>query len=177
MSNRSFARTFGQDLMRGEHVVGGGGPVTSAVQVRPGGGGNEAGRAFSDRYNGGDAWAGRKSMAAGHTFGEIENYGGADRTITGTSIFDPVLCEVAYRWFCPPGGLVLDPFAGGSVRGIVASKLGRHYVGIDLRPEQVEANVAQAKRLCKGKAEPEPHWDVGDSRAILPLCPVSNLIF
>jgi DNA modification methylase len=40
---------------------------------------------------------------------------------TGTSIFDPVLCELAYRWFCPPGGLVLDPFAGGSVRGIVAA--------------------------------------------------------
>ncbi|HXF87125.1 MAG TPA: hypothetical protein VNK48_02075 [Xanthobacteraceae bacterium] len=44
---------------------------------------------------------------------------------SGTSIFDPVLCEIAYRWFCPPGGSVLDPFAGGSVRGIVASRLGR----------------------------------------------------
>jgi hypothetical protein len=31
-----------------------------------------------------------------------------------------VLCEIAYRWFSPPGGLILDPFAGGSVRGIVA---------------------------------------------------------
>jgi hypothetical protein len=41
---------------------------------------------------------------------------------TCTSIFDPVLCEIAYRWFCPSGGTVLDPFAGGSVRGIVASK-------------------------------------------------------
>lgn len=30
----------------------------------------------------------------------------------------PVLCELAYRWFCLAGGLVLDPFAGGSVRGI-----------------------------------------------------------
>jgi len=30
---------------------------------------------------------------------------------SGTSIFDPVLCELAYRWFCPPGGTVLDPFA------------------------------------------------------------------
>ena len=39
----------------------------------------------------------------------------------GTSIFDPVLCEIAYRWFCPEGATVLDPFAGGSVRGIVAA--------------------------------------------------------
>lgn len=61
----------------------------------------------------------------------------------GTSIFDPVLCELAYRWFCPPDGTVLDPFAGGSVRGVVAARLGRSYVGVDLRPEQVEANEQQ----------------------------------
>src|SRR5690606_1049376 len=41
----------------------------------------------------------------------------------GTSIFDPVLAEIAVRWFCPPGGTVLDPFAGGSVRGIVTGFL------------------------------------------------------
>ena len=35
----------------------------------------------------------------------------------GTSIFDPVVCELAYTWFAPVGGVVLDPFAGGSVRG------------------------------------------------------------
>lgn len=82
---------------------------------------------------------------------------------SGTSIFDPVLCELAYRWFCPPGGLVLDPFAGGSVRGIVASKLGRQYIGIDLRSEQVEANRRQADQIC---GDPMPVWHAGDSRAI-----------
>lgn len=65
--------------------------------------------------------------------------GGAD----GGSVFDPVLCELAYRWFCPQGGTVLDPFAGGSVRGIVAAKLGLQYVGGELRAEQVEANRTQ----------------------------------
>ena len=58
-----------------------------------------------------------------------------DQVGTGASIFDPVLCELAYRWFSPEGGTVLDPFAGGSVRGIVASKLGRQYVGHELREE------------------------------------------
>ena len=85
---------------------------------------------------------------------------------SGTSIFDPVLCELAYRWFCPPGGLVLDPFAGGSVRGIVASKLGRQYVGIDLRPEQVAANRGQAERIC---GDPVPVWHEGDSRNLARL--------
>ncbi|HEY3619493.1 MAG TPA: DNA methyltransferase [Candidatus Sulfotelmatobacter sp.] len=77
-----------------------------------------------------------------------------------TSGFDPVLSEIVYRWFSPPGGLILDPFSGGSTRGIVASKCGRDYVGIDLRPEQIQANREQAERICD---EPMPKWLVGDS--------------
>jgi DNA methylase len=74
--------------------------------------------------------------------------------VTGTSIFDPVLCELAYRWFCPPGGLVLDPFAGGSVRGVVAAKCGRRYIGIDLSERQCAANRAQAEVICGGSEMP-----------------------
>lgn len=62
---------------------------------------------------------------------------------SSTSVFDPVLTELSYRWFCPPGGHVLDPWAGGSVRGLVAARLGRQYTGIELREEQVAANQAQ----------------------------------
>lgn len=82
--------------------------------------------------------------------------------LSGVSIFDPVLCELAYMWFCPPGGLVLDPFAGGSVRGIVAAKLGRRYVGIDLSLPQIEANYQQAAETLT--IEPRPVWIHGDSR-------------
>lgn len=81
-----------------------------------------------------------------------------------TSIFDPVLCELAYRWFCPAGGLVLDPFAGGSVRGVVAARLGRPYVGMELRAEQVEANRGQLHLVQT--EDPAPAWHVGDSREI-----------
>jgi len=87
---------------------------------------------------------------------------------SGTSIFDPVLCELIYRWFCPPGGLILDPFAGGSVRGIVAAKLGRKYVGVDLSARQIEANRQQAAAICKDDA---PVWQIGDSREIDTICP------
>jgi DNA modification methylase len=119
------------------------------ANVAPGGGGGKG------------AWAERSAkVKGGLVYGEMNMEDGAERTLSGTSIFDPVLCELAYRWFCPAEGVVLDPFAGGSVRGIVASKLGRLYVGIDLRPEQVEANRAQAKALCK---RPMPKWIVGDS--------------
>ena len=57
-----------------------------------------------------------------------------------TSVFDPVLCEILYRWFVPENGTILDPFAGGSVRGIVANYLGYNYTGIDIRREQIESN-------------------------------------
>lgn len=86
----------------------------------------------------------------------------------GTSLFDPVLCELAYRWFCPEGGQVLDPFAGGSVRGIVAAHLGRQYLGVDLRPEQVEANREQGRSIGSKFEWPHaPRWEAGDSREAL----------
>ena len=56
------------------------------------------------------------------------------------STFDPFLCELMYKWFSIEGMSILDPFAGGSVRGIVASVLGRDYTGIDLSQSQVDAD-------------------------------------
>lgn len=79
--------------------------------------------------------------------------------LTGTSIFDPVLCEVLYNWFCPQNGTVYDPFAGGSVRGIVAEKLNRRYIGIDLSQRQIDANRQEGDRL-----KVYPAWHCDDSR-------------
>ena len=87
-------------------------------------------------------------------------------SVGNTSTFDPVLCELAYRWFSPAGGTVLDPFAGGSVRGIVASHCGRQYIGMDLRAEQIEANRAQADVA----RDPQPVWHCGDSLTIDKVC-------
>lgn len=68
--------------------------------------------------------------------------------LEGTSIFDPVLCELGYRWFTPyTNSNILDPFAGGSVRGVVAKVLGHNYTGIELRAEQVSANYANAQEM------------------------------
>jgi DNA modification methylase len=80
----------------------------------------------------------------------------------GVSMFDPVLCELAYQWFNIPKGRILDPFAGGSVRGIVAAKLGFEYLGNDLRNEQIEANRLNAIEVLKD-AELYPTWNCGDS--------------
>lgn len=81
------------------------------------------------------------------------------------SIFDPALCEVIYHWFCPKGGTILDPFAGGSVRGIVANYIGRKYTGIDIRQEQIDSNREQAVHILQ--VENQPQWYVGDSNKVL----------
>ena len=159
-----YARTFGQDRLRGEHTVGGGkAMLDSKVRLAPGGGG---------------AWRDGPKTARSDKFGnssflncendtdpvsmKIKEVGEA----SGTSIFDPVLTELCYRWFCPPRGVIADPFAGGSVRGIVASVLGFEYHGFELRAEQVAANVAQGADICP---ESPPTWHTGDSTLTLPL--------
>jgi hypothetical protein len=92
----------------------------------------------------------------------------------GTSVFDPVLCELLYRWFVPTEGQVLDPYAGGSVRGIVAARMNLQYIGIDLRIEQVEANFEQAHKLhwCH-----PPNWICGDSRDEIDNVPEADFVF
>ena len=81
------------------------------------------------------------------------------------SIFDPALCEVLYHWFCPDGGEIIDPFAGGSVRGVVANYLGYNYTGIDIREEQIDSNRDQAMDILE--ITNQPNWYVGDSDKVL----------
>lgn len=79
----------------------------------------------------------------------------------GTSVFDPVLCELVYRWFSRQGDQVLDPFCGGTVRGVAAGILGRDYYGTDIRPEQIDTNYEQADRIPGLIGTPT--WLVGDA--------------
>ncbi|MHB6907102.1 class I SAM-dependent methyltransferase [Streptomyces sp. DB-54] len=87
----------------------------------------------------------------------------------GLSTFDPVLAEVSYEWYCPEGGSILDPFAGGSVRGLVAGNGGYRYTGIDLSPSQVDANEDQAADWAsRDLLAARPEWILGDAAEVLP---------
>lgn len=92
-----------------------------------------------------------------------EKYGRS--SMPEVSIFDPALCELMYNWYCPENGKILDPFSGGSVRGIVANYLGFNYTGIDIREEQIESNRNQALKLLPLENQPEYH--IGDSNVVL----------
>lgn len=165
------ARTFREDLMKGEGRLNGN-PVNGAADGRPKMDGLLMSLSSHPRYYE------QKTAIEAKLGRELSNeeferdylqMPEESKIISGTSIFDPVLCELAYRWFCPIGGLVFDPFAGGSVRGIVAAKLNRRYVGIDLSERQLEANREQAAAICVGC--PPPLWIAGDSRQARELCP------
>lgn len=106
---------------------------------------------------------GRDVVTFGGTGAGTDEVTGKIRDFGTTSVFDPVLCELVYRWWAPADGMVLDPFAGGSVRGIVASMMGRSYYGIELRAEQVDANRVQSERLGDLYPGDPPGWSVGDS--------------
>lgn len=82
-----------------------------------------------------------------------------------TSVFCPVLTELMYNWYNVKQGTILDPFAGGSVRGIVANYLGYQYTGIDIRQEQIDSNREQALEILDITNQPE--WYVGDSNKVL----------
>ena len=152
---KPFGRVFGQDLMRGEHEMAGGGKVNRAI---PGVGMGEN-SAYMFRQPDGSYATGEAAQVEG----------------SGTSVFDPVLCELMYLWFCPPAGQVVDPFAGGSVRGIVAAYLGYRYWGCELRAEQVVANESQ-RPICDGATFP-PVWVCGDSRQTLADAPLADFVF
>lgn len=93
----------------------------------------------------------------------VINDGGGRLSDTGTSIFDPVLTETMISWFSAKDDMVIDPFAGGSVRGVVSGMLERNYVGVDLRQEQIDANIEQGDALQPSRM---PVWVCGDSMNI-----------
>lgn len=80
------------------------------------------------------------------------------------SSFDPYLAELMYTWFGKENGTVLDPFCGGVTRGAVAAKLGLHYTGIDIRPEQIESNIESARRIL---GDNDTKYICGDSNDAL----------
>jgi hypothetical protein len=97
------------------------------------------------------------------TPGDIKSDGWLS-TQTGLSQFDPVLAEIICRWFARPGDTVLDVCAGGPTRGVVAHKCGLQYIGIEPRPEQIDANRLQAERML---TDSPPSYMQGFAQSLL----------
>ena len=51
------------------------------------------------------------------------------------AVFPEKLVELCILAGCPENGIVLDPFIGSGTTAVVAQRLGRKYIGIDINPE------------------------------------------
>jgi len=94
------------------------------------------------------------------------------------STFDPFLCEILVKWFSRDRDTIFDPFAGGHVRGAVSSILGRDYVGIDLNPIQVDANVENWQKITNiynNSGFGNPIWICDDSLHYSLLAHISDI--
>ncbi len=63
--------------------------------------------------------------------------------------------------FCPPGGIVLDPFMGSGSTAVSAKKLERYYIGFDTSKEYCEI----AERRLKETEMESPLFSIIDSPA------------
>lgn len=60
--------------------------------------------------------------------------------------YPTALCEIPIKTTCPPMGVVLDPFMGSGSTAVMAQKLGRDWLGIELNPAYI--TIAK-KRLAQ----------------------------
>ena len=65
----------------------------------------------------------------------------------GVSLFDPVIAEIVFHWFCPENANIIDPFAGDIRKGAVAGFMKHNFTGIEIRKEQFDINKNQIERL------------------------------
>lgn len=64
------------------------------------------------------------------------------------AVFPPALLEIPIKAGCPEDGIVLDPFIGSGTTAVVANRLNRKWIGIELNPEYTklaETRILQNK--------------------------------
>ena len=116
-------------------------------------------------FRGGGAYTGGRSFnnsaeVARESHGNVKNDAGTRNkrdvwTVSTTgfrgahfAVFPEKLIEPCILAGCPEGGTVLDPFTGSGTTGVVAKKLGRNFVGVEINPEYHEMatrRIEQAK--------------------------------
>ena len=72
--------------------------------------------------------------------------------------FPPALVEPCIKAGCPAGGMVLDPFLGSGTVALVAARLGRDCIGIELNPDYAAMADARLRADLQSVAgEPPAH--------------------
>ncbi len=97
----------------------------------------------------------------------------------GTSIMNPVVCELINKWFLPTKDTcnTFDCFSGDTAFGFVSSYLGNKFTGIELRQQQVDFNQSRvdefnlnAHYICDDGQNVAKHLEP-ESQDLLFSCP------
>lgn len=67
--------------------------------------------------------------------------------------FPETLAEFMIRTFCPPGGVVLDPFAGSGTTAAAAERLGRGWIAVDNRESQIDIIHRRLRHVARDGSE------------------------
>ena len=63
------------------------------------------------------------------------------------AVYPEELCLTPIRAGCPEKGIILDPFFGAGTPAVVAKKLNRNYIGIELNPEYIKIAEHRLKTI------------------------------
>lgn len=72
--------------------------------------------------------------------------GQIDKGVLHPAMYPAVLCEKLILTFCPPGGVVLDPFIGSGQTALAALDTSRQYIGFDLDQEFCDIATERIKK-------------------------------
>ncbi len=100
---------------------------------------------FNDRW---DQMTKEEQQAIGANLRNVWNIATKPFSEAHFATFPPQLAETCIKAGCPEGGTVLDPFGGSGTTGLVADRLERDAILIELNPEY----AAMAERRIKGDA-------------------------
>ncbi|TQF13742.1 site-specific DNA-methyltransferase [Myxococcus llanfairpwllgwyngyllgogerychwyrndrobwllllantysiliogogogochensis] len=104
---------------------------------------------------------------------------GANRSGAAPNHHPTVKSVALMRWLCrlitPPGGVVLDLFAGSGSTGVAALAEGFEFVGIEREPDYAEVATARLRRALEPLAESAPIYVGCHSPSKAPTAPTQSL--
>jgi site-specific DNA-methyltransferase (cytosine-N4-specific) len=103
--------------------------------------GQDLGLEYADRW---DAMTKEEQADAGRNKRSVWTIATAPYAEAHFATFPPALVEPCILAGCPEGGIVLDPFIGSGTTALVARRLGRKAIGIDLNAGYLDMAVRRA---------------------------------
>jgi DNA modification methylase len=100
---------------------------------------------FNDRW---DDMERAEQIAAGANLRSVWWIAPAQARDAHYAVMPNLLAEICITAGCPKGGMVLDPFFGAGTTSLVADRLGRNCIGIELNPAYVEIALRRIKGDC-----------------------------